>query len=127
MPEHDDVGIGILLGKQGQAIEGLKESFDQHCKDDDRRHVENLAEIKGLRKAIEANTAAMRKIAGKVTVMQPTVDFFKDNKPKILVTLGVASFVLTGMGAIVWAVVSKYVAALIAAAIAAMTSGHPPR
>jgi hypothetical protein len=47
---HD---LSYKLGRNTQGLEDLTKLFEQHCKDDERRHEENVALLKANNDAIE--------------------------------------------------------------------------
>jgi hypothetical protein len=55
--------MSFEIGRNSQAIEGLKELFAQHCEDDDRRHVENVALLKDNNDAIKTLSERLTPIA----------------------------------------------------------------
>jgi ABC-type uncharacterized transport system ATPase component len=52
-------------------LEDLTKLFEQHCKDDDRRHEENVALLKANTDAIAAQNKVLEKLAKRVDLMSP--------------------------------------------------------
>jgi len=101
--------ISVAIGAQGEAVKGLKESFDRHCDDDDRRHEENqqvakatLAQITGLRDDLSADITALRMtlepLVASVSVMRPIVDGYQVTRAKLAVwgSIGISILILLG-------------------------------
>lgn len=90
--------VSRSIGALEEGISGLKDAqsrgndlFDQHCKDDDDRHRENIAtmreimeEIKGLRQAVES--------------MQPIVEGYQVTRSRLAAwaSIGITIFAVLG-------------------------------
>jgi hypothetical protein len=55
--------LSYELGRNAKGLEDLNKLFEQHCKDDDRRHEENVVLLK-------ANNDAIEKLSSRVALMR---------------------------------------------------------
>jgi hypothetical protein len=63
---HDPDGYHEMvfkLGRNTERLENLNRLFEQHCEDDDRRHVENVELLKANNEAIKDLAQALAPIA----------------------------------------------------------------
>lgn len=76
----------------------MKESFDRHCDDDDRRHVENITEMRGIKEEIAGLRLALEPLAASVAIMRPIVDGYQLTRSKLAAwaSIGLAMIVLLG-------------------------------
>jgi len=97
--------ISRALGDLEASVRGLKEAqargnelFDQHCKDDDERHQENIAEMRGIRNEITALRQVIEPLAASVAVMRPIVDGYQVTRLRIamLASIGFGILVVVG-------------------------------
>jgi len=62
-PNHDGGSgfhdISFKLGRNTEGLENLNRLFEQHCEDDDRRHVENVELLRANNDAIGKLSAAL--------------------------------------------------------------------
>lgn len=104
------------VGKQTGSLDGLNNSFDRHCDDDDRRHHEN---VEALKRAHGENIdnfrevfAELRKITEKlepvagltkdVAEMKPHVEDYKTFRKQLaLVAVGVSA-IAGGAVSLIW-------------------------
>jgi hypothetical protein len=63
--------LSYELGRNAKGLEDLNKLFEQHCKDDDRRHEENVALLKANTDAIAAQSKALEKFNARVALMNP--------------------------------------------------------
>jgi hypothetical protein len=97
------------LGDLECTMHALKESFDRHCDDDDRRHQENIT-------ALRANTAAIESLARaqRVAVTGPIVDGYQMTKSRLAAWASIAFGVLITFGWIIEAAIKWAAGALFA-------------
>jgi hypothetical protein len=97
--------ISRAIGALESGVESLRESqargnelFDQHCKDDDERHLENIAEMRGIRSEITALRQVIEPLASSVAAMRPIVDGYQATRLRIatLASVGFAILVVVG-------------------------------
>jgi hypothetical protein len=101
--------VSRLLGAQGATLEGLKEVFDRHCDDDDRRHSENIEAIHSIGDKLEVLHRDLQPLAESVKVMRPVVDAYQATRARIAAwaSIGLGIIVVLGWAfdaAIRWAV-----------------------
>jgi hypothetical protein len=90
---HD---LSYKLGRNTQGLEDLTKLFEQHCKDDDRRHEENVALLKANNDAIE-----------KLALMSPGGSALSKKQLAVLAVVGTSVMVVVGWiveAAVKWAV-----------------------
>jgi hypothetical protein len=70
--------LSVGLGKNTQGLQDLTKLFDQHCKDDDRRHGENMSALKAVtdaigcqNKALKAQRKELEKLTSRVALTSP--------------------------------------------------------
>lgn len=80
--------ISQSIGALQAETQGLHRTFADHCRDDDRRHEENLAAIRRIADGLDKLTGDRRTIIGGVAV---------------------ASVFLTVIGGLVWLVAGKVI------------------
>lgn len=68
--------IGALQATAG----GLKSTFEQHCRDDDRRHNENITEARSQREELRGLS---EKLGDLNETLTPIAQWVKDTKPEI--------------------------------------------
>jgi hypothetical protein len=95
-----------------KAQERGNELFDQHCKDDEQRHQENIGEIRGVRVEIAALRQAIEPLAASVAVMRPIVDGYQATRLRIATLASIGLGIIVVLGWIVEAAV-KWLVALI--------------
>lgn len=88
-----------VLGGLEQSTEGLRHSFDQHCTDDDRRHVENLAAMHEMTGQIRKLTETLQPVAEWARGAKPELEALKTSRTKLA---GVASVLLILAGGAIW-------------------------
>ncbi len=59
--------LSYELGRNAKGLEDLNKLFEQHCKDDDRRHEENVALLTANNDAIAAQNKAFAEALDKLT------------------------------------------------------------
>jgi hypothetical protein len=90
--------ISRVIGGMEQKVGGLKESFDQHCLDDDRRHTENTHSLRGIEQAVSELTQTIKPLAKAVAAMQPVVEGYQITRWKIAGALGLAAVLVGSFG-----------------------------
>jgi hypothetical protein len=105
------------LGRTAKGLEDLTKLFEQHCKDDDRRHEENVALLKATNEAIEAQSKANReaiaaqckaleKLSTRVGLMGPGGGVLSRKQVAVLALIGTGVIVAVGWiieAAVKWA------------------------
>jgi hypothetical protein len=110
MTEQEDSGLHELsyeLGRNSQGLEDLNKLFEQHCKDDDRRHEENVALLKANTGAIAAQNKALEKLNARVALMSPGGSVLSRKQLAVLAVVGTGVMVVVGWmveAAVKWAV-----------------------
>lgn len=107
--------ISRIIGQQEATLAGLKESFDRHCDDDDRRHLENLGELKCMNMQLAENNATLKSLCEAFAIMKPVVDGYQITRWKIVGALSLASIILAGLGYGIWQLVTKFAGVIISA------------
>jgi uncharacterized membrane protein YccC len=112
--------ISFKMGQQAEGIEGLKESFDRHCVDDDRRDVENIRRhnenIKAIRElgdGMRLLSEVLKPLADSVAFMRPIVDRLQITKSKLAVVVALGFAIVSLIGWIGFSVVAKAIAFVI--------------
>ena len=93
--------ISVAIGAQGAEISGLKQSFDRHCDDDDRRHRENLQVLKAIEQKLGALNDVLQPVVASVTFMRPIVDGYVLTRSKLAAWASIGLGVIALLG---WAV-----------------------
>jgi len=100
--------LSYELGRNAKGLEDLNKLFEQHCKDDDRRHEENIALLRANNEAIEAQSKALEKLAARVGLMSPGGGGVLSRKQvAVLAVVGTGVMVVVGWmieAAVKWAV-----------------------
>ena len=100
--------LSYELGRNAKGLEDLNKLFEQHCKDDDRRHEENVALLRANNEAIEAQSKALEKLAARVGLMSPGGGGVLSRKQvAVLAVVGTGVMVVVGWmieAAVKWAV-----------------------
>jgi hypothetical protein len=94
------------LGRKAKGLEDLTKLFEQHCKDDDRRHKENVALLKANTEAIAAQSKALEKFARRVDLMTPGGSVLSSKQLAVLAVVGTGVMVVVGWiveAAVKWA------------------------
>lgn len=93
--------IGALQATTG----GLQHTFNQHLEDDDRRHSENISEIRRIADAMQRSAdlqqqsnAKLNALIDRVNIMSPIVDGYQISRWKMAGAVGLASIILAGFG-----------------------------
>lgn len=111
--------ISVAIGELRAGVRGLETAqrrgndlFDQHCKDDEERHQQNIAvlgknteALAALGQAVTALTAKLDALAAKVAVMAPIVDGIQVTRSKLAVWVSIGAGALAVLGWIVEAAV----------------------
>jgi hypothetical protein len=109
MTEQEDSGLHELsyeLGRNSKGLEDLNKLFEQHCKNDDRRHEENMAILKANTDAIAAQSKALEKFAKRVEMMSPGGSVLSRKQVAVLAVVGTGVMVVVGWiveAAVKWA------------------------
>jgi hypothetical protein len=97
--------ISRALGDLEASVRGLKETqargnelFDQHCKDDDERHQENMVEMRGIRSEITALRQVIEPLASSVAAMRPVVEGYEATRLRIATLASVGFGILVVVG-----------------------------
>src|ERR1051325_10948065 len=98
MGDLDEVSQSI--GSLNASVESLDKQFEKHCRDDDRRHEENLSAMMDIRTEIQNLGRALAPVVEAVKEMKPAFDSDKLTKAKITGAL----VVLMVVGSVVWEV-----------------------
>ena len=99
--------LSYELGRNAKGLEDLNKLFEQHCKDDDRRHEENVALLRANNDAIEAQSKALEKLAARVGLMSPGGGILSRKQVAVLAVVGTGVMVVVGWmveAAVKWAV-----------------------
>jgi hypothetical protein len=95
------------LGRNAKGLEDLTKLFEQHCKDDDRRHDENVALLKANTEAIAAQNKMLEKLARRVDLMSPGGSVLSRKQFAVLAVIGTGVMVVVGWiieAAVKWAI-----------------------
>ena len=106
--------ISVAIGGLQSDTANLSETFQQHCRDDDRRHDENISTLRGIQDEMRKLHDVLKPVAERVATMSPIVDGFQISRLKIAGGLSVVVFILMGVGWLVASIageVIKWVAA----------------
>jgi hypothetical protein len=98
--------LSYELGRNAQGLEDLNKLFEQHCKDDDRRHEENIALLKANTEASLAQGKALEKLARRVDLMSPGGSVLSRKQIAFLAIVGTGIMVAVGWiaeAAVKWA------------------------
>jgi hypothetical protein len=114
--------LSVGLGKNTQGLQDLTKLFEQHCKDDDRRHEENIALLKANTEAIAAQNKAIDKLATRVALTSPDGRVLSRKQIAALAVIGTGVMVVVGW--IVEAAV-KWAAAWVISSILKIKLGGP--
>lgn len=90
--------ISEKIGAQGAQLVGLNKSFDRHCDDDDRRHEENIAQLRSIAKELATIAEAVKPVIATVAAMKPIVDGYQVSRWKLAGAISLAGFILAGIG-----------------------------
>jgi hypothetical protein len=99
--------LSYELGRNSKGLEDLNKLFEQHCKDDDRRHEENVALLKANTGAIAAQNKALEKFNARVALMNPGGSVLSRKQVAVLAVVGTGVMVVVGWmveAAVKWAV-----------------------
>jgi len=92
--------LSYELGRNAKGLEDLNKLFEQHCKDDDRRHEENVALLKANNDAIAAQNKAfaeaLDKLAARVAVTSPDGRLLSRKQLAVLALVGTGAMVVVG-------------------------------
>jgi hypothetical protein len=88
--------LSYELGRNAKGLEDLNKLFEQHCKDDDRRHEENVALLKANNEAIGAQGKAFDKLAAQVGLTNPAGNVLSRKQLAALALLGTGAMVVVG-------------------------------
>jgi hypothetical protein len=95
------------LGRNAKGLEDLTKLFEQHCKDDDRRHDENVALLKANTEAVAAQNKMLERLAGRVDLMSPGGNVLSRKQFAALAVIGTGVMVVVGWmieAAVKWAI-----------------------
>jgi len=81
--------LSYELGRNAKGLEDLNKLFEQHCKDDDRRHEENVTLLK-------ANNDAIEKLTSRVALMSPGGGILSRKQIAVLAVVGTGVMVVVG-------------------------------
>ena len=98
--------LSYELGRNSKGLEDLNKLFEQHCKDDDRRHEENVALLKATNEAIAAQSKALEKLMARVALMSPGGSMLSRKQIAALALIGTGVMVVVGWiveAAVKWA------------------------
>jgi hypothetical protein len=98
--------LSYELGRNAKGLEDLNKLFEQHCKDDDRRHEENVALLKANTHAIAAQSKALEKFNARVALMNPGGSVLSRKQVAVLAVVGTGVMVVVGWiveAAVKWA------------------------
>jgi hypothetical protein len=98
--------LSYELGRNAKGLEDLNKLFEQHCKDDDRRHEENVALLKANNDAIAAQNKAFEKLAAQIA-LSPSGSVLSRKQLAVLAVVGTGAMVVVGWmveAAVKWAV-----------------------
>lgn len=82
--------ISRSIGGLEEGVSGLRRTFDQHCQDDDKRHHENVSNLRELMEKMDELKEAVTPLVSTVAIMKPIVDGYQISRWKLA---GVVSFV----------------------------------
>jgi len=97
--------ISLAIGAQGAEIAGLKQSFDRHCDDDDRRHRENIEVLKAIENRLGDLSRVLEPVVASVAIMRPIVDGYQVTRSKLAAWASIGLAVIALLGWIVEAAV----------------------
>jgi hypothetical protein len=114
--------LSYELGRNAQGLEDLNKLFEQHCKDDDRRHEENIALLKANTEAVAAQNKAIEKLATRVALTSPDGRVLSRKQIAALAVIGTGVMVVVG-----WVVEAavKWAAGWLISSILKMKLGGP--
>jgi hypothetical protein len=98
--------LSYELGRNSKGLEDLNKLFEQHCKDDDRRHEENVALLKATNEAIAAQSKALEKLMARVALTSPGGSMLSRKQIAALALIGTGVMVVVGWiveAAVKWA------------------------
>jgi ferric-dicitrate binding protein FerR (iron transport regulator) len=98
--------LSYELGRNSKGLEDLNKLFEQHCKDDDRRHEENVALLKATNEAIAAQSKALEKLMARVALTNPGGSMLSRKQIAALALIGTGVMVVVGWiieAAVKWA------------------------
>jgi hypothetical protein len=99
--------LSYELGRNAKGLEDLTKLFEQHCRDDDRRHEENVALLTANNEAIAAQGKAFEKLSNRVGLMSPAGGVLSRKQFAVLAVVGTGVMVVVGWmveAAVKWAV-----------------------
>jgi hypothetical protein len=88
--------LSLGLGRNTKGLEDLTKLFEQHCKDDDRRHEENVALLKANTEAIAVQSKMLEKLAKRVDLMSPGGGVLSRKQLAVLAVVGTGVMVVVG-------------------------------
>jgi hypothetical protein len=91
--------ISEAIGGLRASTAGLERAFSEHCRDDDRRHEENIAVQREANESIRKLTEVVTPLANAVGAMKPIVDQYQASRFKLV---GAASVIMMLFGFIGW-------------------------
>lgn len=102
--------ISRVIGQQEANVAGLKESFDRHCSDDDRRHSENKQVLQEIASELRNLNDCVKPLAQTVGIMKPIVDGYQVTRWKAIGFIAAASVFLGFLGWALSLIVGKALA-----------------
>ena len=100
--------ISRAIGALETGVKSLQETqtrgnelFDQHCKDDDQRHIETIAGMQGIKAELTALRQTLEPLAASVSVMRPIVDGYQLTRSRLTVWASIGFGILVFAGWIV--------------------------
>ena len=99
--------LSYELGRNAKGLEDLTKLFEQHCKDDDRRHEENVALLKANTEAVAVQNKMFEKLARRVDLMSPGGTVLSRKQFAVLAFVGTGVMVVVGWiieAAVKWAI-----------------------
>ena len=92
--------LSYELGRNAKGLEDLTKLFEQHCRDDDRRHGENVALLIANNEAIAAQNKtfaeALDKLTARVALTSPDGRLLSRKQLAVLAVVGTGAMVVVG-------------------------------
>lgn len=101
--------ISVAIGTLRESTVGLRTSFDKHCVDDDRRHGENVRELRENSSQISRLNETLIPLVKAVEAMKPVVEQYRTSRFKLA---GAAGAIMMLFGFIGW-LIQTFISAII--------------
>jgi hypothetical protein len=92
--------LSYELGRNAKGLEDLNKLFEQHCRNDDRRHEENVALLRANNDAVAAQNKAfaeaLDKLTARVALTSPGGRLLSRKQLAVLAVVGTGTMVVVG-------------------------------